>query len=419
MPPAVDARASATIIGGGPAGLMAAENLAGGGLEVAVYDHMPSLGRKLLLAGRGGLNLTHSESLDRFVARYGASADRLRPSIQHFDPTALRTWCEQLGQPTFAGSSGRVFPEAFRATPLLRSWLSRLDHAGVTAHTRHRWLGWANADATLDPTHLRFGRADGSTVDVWSDVVVFAMGGASWPWVGSDGGWVGEFHRAGVRVARLRPANCGVIVDWTTELLAQFEGAPLKNTSVSVGELRGRGDMVVTATGLEGGPVYALSAAIREQLDHHAGCELELDLVPDLDHDRLADRLRSGRSKDSISTVMRRVFGSSSVATGIVRDATRNRIPRDPDHLATLLKALPLRVESLAPIDRAISSAGGVVWDELDDRLMLRRLPACFVAGEMIDWEAPTGGYLVQACFSTAVTAAEGALLRLAQKRVN
>lgn len=269
MPPAPDARASATVVGGGPAGLMAAETLAAGGVAVSVYEHMPSLGRKLVLAGRSGLNLTHSESLEEFIGRYGESADSLDHSIRRFDPSSLRAWCEELGQPTFAGSSGRVFPEAFRATPLLRSWLSRLDQAGVVAHTRHRWLSWAGADdAPPDPTHLRFAGADGSPVEVASDVVVFAMGGASWPRVGSDGGWVTEFERAGVTVARLRPANCGVIVTWTTDFLARFEGVPLKNVSVGMGEHCSRGDLVVTSSGLEGGPVYALSSAVRPARSH-------------------------------------------------------------------------------------------------------------------------------------------------------
>lgn len=396
------ATGTATVIGGGPAGLIAAETLAREGFTVTVYDHMPSLGRKFLLAGRGGLNLTHSESLDDFIGRYDVPG-WMRPMLVAYEPERLRTWSESLGEPTFVGTSGRVFPRSFRATPLLRAWLRRLDDLGVTTLTRHRWTGW-----THDGGH-RFDRPDGSNLTVTADVTVIALGGASWPRVGSDGTWVSIFEGEGIEVTPLRAANAGVAITWTTGFADRFAGEPLKNVAVTAGTETVRGDAIVSAAGLEGGPIYAVGHAVRSALDASGSAEIGIDLHPDQTGDQLVDRLARRRVKDSTTTWLRRSLGLHPVAINLLREVTGNRIPADPAELAGLVKRVPLRIESMMPIERAISTGGGVARHELDDDLMLRRRPGTFVAGEMIDWEAPTGGYLLQASFSTGVVAALGA----------
>ncbi|GAA2720746.1 NAD(FAD)-utilizing dehydrogenase [Cellulomonas aerilata] len=395
------------MVGGGPAGLMAAEVLARAGVAVTVHERMPSVGRKLLMAGHGGLNLTHTEDRGPFLARYGDSADRLAPMLDVFGPDDLRDWCAGLGEPTFVGSSGRVFPQAFRATPLLRAWLARLTELGVTVRTRQRWTGWAP-----DGAGLRFLDREGVLSDITPDVTVFAPGGASWPQLGSDGGWVGPFGERDVAVAPLRPANVGVRVGWTETFADRFEGTPLKHLSLAVRGHHGppvRGDAMVTRSGLEGGPVYATGAAIRQALD--AGrCVLEVDLRPDLTVAQLTDRLRRRRPKDSASSWLRRSLALDPVAIALLRESGGGAVPDDPATTAALVKAVPVPVTGTMPIEEAISSAGGLAWSEVDVSLMLRRLPGTFVAGEMLDWEAPTGGYLLQASFSTGVVAARGAL---------
>lgn len=393
---------------------MAAEVLARAGVRVTIFDHMRSVGRKLLLAGRGGLNITHSEDFEAFVERYETDRPRLEPALTVFGPDDLRAWCAELGEPTFVGSSGRVFPESFRATPLLRAWLRRLDGQGATLRTGHRWLRWGyDSDGARDGRVSRFARPDGRRVDVEADVTVMALGGASRPRSGSDGGWVDEFVRSGIAVAPLRPANCGVRIGWTAVFAERFAGVPLKNVSLGVAGRSTRGDAMVTETGLEGGPVYAHSRAIRAAIDRDGRCRLTLDLHPDLAAGRLADRLRDRRrSKDSTSTWLRRA-GMAKVSVALLREVTHNRIPDDAGELARLAKAVPVEVRALMPIERAISTAGGVTFDEVDDSLMLRRVPGVFIAGEMLDWEAPTGGYLLQASLSTAVMAANGARTRL------
>jgi len=382
---------SATIVGGGPAGLMAAEVLARSGVAVTVHEHMPSVGRKLLLAGRGGLNITHSEPLDEMLARYGDASARLDPAIRAFGPTDLRSWCADLGEKTFVGSSGRVFPASFRATPLVRTWLTRLEQLGVKIEVRSRWLGWATTrDGTVDPRGLRFSRSDGSIDEVASDVTVLALGGASWPRVGSDGGWVDAFRRAGVAVGDLRPANCGVRIDWTGAFANRFAGTPLKNVAITAGNVTIRGDAMVTCQGLEGGPVYAVSRDVRELIDRNGRCTINVDLQPDLTVEQLTERLDRQRPKDSIGSSLRRTVGLSPVAVSLLREATGNRVPKVAQELAKLIKAVPVITTSTMPIARAISSAGGVSLDDLDESFMLRRVPGTFVAGEMIDWEAPT-----------------------------
>jgi uncharacterized flavoprotein (TIGR03862 family) len=390
---------------------MAAEMLAAGGAAVAVYEHMPSVGRKLLLAGRGGLNITHSEPIDDLVARYGDGADRLAASIRSFGPPELRAWCASLGEPTFVGSTGRVFPASFRATPLLRAWLSRLMRLGVTIEVGHRWQGWVRAsDGGVDPRRSVFSSSDGRTIEVSSDVTMLALGGASWPRVGSDGGWVDTVRHAGIEVTELRPANCGVRVDWTEDFGSRFAGVPLKNVAISVGPTSVRGDAMVTSQGVEGGPIYAQSTAIRDALDHDGHCTVTIDMHPDLTAAQLSERLEHRRPKDSLATSLRRTIGLTPVSVSLLREVTGNHLPTDSSDLAVLVKAVPLLVESTMPIARAISSAGGVRLSEVDESFMLHRLPGTFVAGEMLDWEAPTGGYLLQASFSTAVAAARGAL---------
>jgi uncharacterized flavoprotein (TIGR03862 family) len=391
------------VIGGGPAGLMAAERLAQAGLAVTIYDQMPSVGRKLLMAGRGGLNLTHSEDLGRFVERFAEALPHLRPAIEAFPPEALRRWSEGLGQETFVGSSGRVFPKAFKASPLLRAWLRRLESLGVAFALRHSWQGWDESG------NLLFTNAAGEIVTARPDAVVMALGGASWPRLGSTGAWVPLLEARGVAIARLRPANMGVKVAWSDLLRTRFEGQPLKRIALTFGGVTVRGEAVVTADGLEGGAVYALSAPLRNAIERAGEAILSVDLRPDITLQSLINRLAVPRKGQSTSTFLRKAAGLSPLDIALLREGSTD-LPADPEALARLIKAAPLRLTGLKPLDRAISTAGGVPFSEVDDHLMLRRMPGVFVAGEMLDWEAPTGGYLLQATLSTAVAAAEGVL---------
>jgi uncharacterized flavoprotein (TIGR03862 family) len=395
------------VIGGGPAGLMAAEVLAGGGARVTVYEGMPSLGRKFLLAGRGGLNLTHSENLARLLGRYGTAEPRLRPAIEAFAPAALIAWCEALGQPTFVGSSGRVFPKAMKTSPLLRAWLRRLDAAGVAFKQRHRWTGW-------DDTRSRVFATPDGPVTVKADAAVLALGGASWPQLGSSGAWVDVLSAAGIRIIPLQPANCGFLVPWSEIFRNRFAGAPLKRLELSFDAHRVRGEVLITKTGLEGGGIYALSAPLREAIAATGEAVLHIDLRPDIVLGALEQRLAAPRAKQSLSTFLRKAASLSPAEIGLLHEATLASSQRasamTPTALAALIKKVPVRLTGTGPIARAISTAGGIALDEIDEHFMLRRLPGVFVAGEMLDWEAPTGGYLLQASFSTAVAAGRGAL---------
>lgn len=395
---------TATVVGGGPAGLIAAEVLAGAGVTVTVYDRMPSVPRKFLMAGHGGLNITHSEERGPFLRRYGSSAAVLAPMIRTFGPADLRAWCEGLGEPTFVGSSGRVFPRSFRANPLVRAWLARLDELGVRIERRHRWTGWSEDGGLL------FADDGGAESRITSDAVVFALGGASWPQLGSDGGWVVPFAGRGVAVAPLLPANVGLRVTWSEIFAERFAGTPLKNVALTVrgaGVSPARGDAMTTRTGIEGGPVYAIGAAIHDALTD-GQCVLEIDLRPDLGRDELTARLRRRRPKDSAANWLRRSVGLDAVAVALLRET--GPLPSQPEAMADLIASVPVQVDATMPIERAISTAGGIAWSEVDETLMLRRIPGTFVAGEMLDWQAPTGGYLLQASFSTGVVAAQGAL---------
>ena len=383
------------VIGGGPAGLMAAEVLAHGGAAVTVHDQMPSPGRKLLIAGRGGLNLTHGEPLPAFLSRYGSARPRLEPAITAFPPEALVAWAEGLGQPVFTGTSGRIFPRALKSSPLLRAWLGRLAGLGVVLQARHRWEGWDETGA------LRFATPDGP-VTSRPAAVVLALGGASWPRLGSDGGWTALLPG----VAPLRPANCGFLVPWSDIFRQRFEGTPLKRIAVEFAGQRVRGEALITVGGIEGGAVYALSAPLREAIAGGGPVTLRLDLRPDVGAPELAARLDGPRGGQSLANHLRRA-GLPPVAVGLVQEALHAGVSAP---LSALVKALPLRLTGPAPIARAISSAGGVGWGEVDERFMLRARPGVFLAGEMLDWEAPTGGYLLQGCFSTGAAAGRGVL---------
>lgn len=376
------------IIGGGPAGLMAAERLAGAGRAVTIFDRMPSLGRKFLLAGRGGLNITHSEPLDRFLARYGPAAAALAPAIDAFSPKDMRAWCDGLGQASFVGTSGRVFPLAFKATPLLRAWLRRLAGLGVQFRPSHRWAGWTDSGA------LRFHAAAGP-VEIEAATTLLALGGASWPRLGADGAWTAILRDAGIPLTPLRPDNCGVHAAWSGHFRERFAGEPLKRIEARIGAHTARGEAIVTAEGLEGGVIYALGRPIREALERAGEAALQFDLRPDLDAAELGRRM-GGRGL-SRANAWRRA-GLSAAAAGLLRETGG-----EP-------KRAVVRLTGLAPIARAISTAGGIALDALDEGFMLRARPGTFVAGEMLDWDAPTGGYLLQACFSTGWHAAGGML---------
>src|ERR1700726_3338163 len=401
------------VIGAGPAGLMAAEVLASGGAGVTVYDAMASAGRKLLMAGRGGLNLTHSEPLPEFLKRYGEAMPQLAPAISAFPPDALRQWSDALGQPTFVGSSGRVFPKAFKASPLLRAWLRRLDSMGVQFALRHRWTGWD------DNGRLSFQAPNGqSAVDI--SATVLALGGASWPRLGSDGAWVDTLAAKSVSVTRLRPANCGFTVAWSDIFRARFEGQPLKAAALSVGAHTVRGEAMITRTGIEGGAIYALSADLREAIENSGQATLHVALRPDFEMSELTARLSAPRGKQSFSNWLRKAAHLSPVAIGLLQEAAIASgavlSSLSVASLAGLINDVPIKLSGVAPIARAISTAGGISFDELDADFMIRRLPGVFAAGEMLDWEAPTGGYLLQACFATGSAAGRGALKWLERK---
>ncbi|MBI3440535.1 MAG: TIGR03862 family flavoprotein [Proteobacteria bacterium] len=400
--PAKKRPADIAIIGGGPAGLMAAEIIATAGLPVTVYERKPTLGRKFLMAGRGGLNLTHSENLDTFMMRYGAAAGRLRPAIENFSPADLRAWCEGLGQPTFIGTSGRIFPESFKASPMLRAWKVRLDQLGVKFVFQRQWMGWSDAG------QLNFTTPEGKTEHIKADATILALGGASWPRLGSDGSWVEILKQYNIAVTPLRPANCGFIVAWSEIFQSRFAGQPLKPVTLSFGGCIAQGEMVITANGLEGSALYALSAALRDEIDKSGATMLMLDLRPGLSSAALANRLSAPRGTLSFSNFLRKAGGLSPVAVGLVREIGDKNVQNlSPSSLTALIKAMPIRLEASFSLDRAISTAGGIVLDGLNDHFMLKNRPGVYAVGEMLDWEAPTGGYLLQASFSTAVMAAK------------
>jgi uncharacterized flavoprotein (TIGR03862 family) len=402
------ATARVAVIGGGPAGLMAADVLARGGVRVDVFDAMPSVGRKFLLAGKGGLNLTHSEPLGAFLTRYGAAQSRVAAWLHAMGPDELRAWANSLGIETFVGTSGRVFPTQMKAAPLLRAWLQHLRHEGVAFHVRHRWTGWGTDGA------WSFATRDGER-RVVADAVILALGGASWSRLGSDGAWVPLLQARGVTVTPLRSANCGFDVAWSDHLRARYAGAPLKSVAVAFDDadgrrVEGRGEFTITQHGVEGGLIYALSAPLRDSIAARGDVVIYLDLAPDRTRQRIANEIAQPRGSRSWSSHLQRTIGLRGVKAALLREAAPPQTFDDTQRLAAAIKALPLRLVATRPLDEAISSAGGVALDGIDDRLMIRMLPGVFCAGEMLDWEAPTGGYLLTACFASGRVAGAGAL---------
>jgi uncharacterized flavoprotein (TIGR03862 family) len=405
----------AIVIGGGPAGLMAAEVLAAGGARVDLYDAMPSVGRKFLLAGKGGMNITHAEDYDAFVGRYGSRAAAVKAWLDAFPPEQVRAWIHGLGVDTFVGTSGRVFPTDMKAAPLLRAWLHRLREMGVVFHMRHRWLGWRDGA-------LVFATPAGETlVDARGAATVLALGGASWPRLGSDGAWVPQLAERGVAVAPLVPSNCGFDVDWSAHFTERHAGAPLTTVALALeGEAFRKGQFVVTETGIEGSLVYALSAPIRDRIARDGHATVLLDLLPDHDARRVLDEVTRPRGARSMASHLQSRLGIKGVQSGLLHEALSKADYADPAKVARALKALPLVLRRPRPISEAISSAGGVRFEALErDGTMLRELPGVFVAGEMVDWEAPTGGYLLTACFGSGRAAGRMALDWLRQGALN
>ncbi len=390
------------VIGGGPAGLMAAEQAVQQGARVVVFEAMPTVGRKLLMAGKSGLNITHAEDRSAFDTRYGAARAPLQAALDAFSAPELRDWCAALGVETFVGSSGRVFPKAMKASPLLRAWLTRLVAQGVEIRTRHRWTGFA-ADG------LTFDTPAGQVVEDF-DATVLALGGASWPRLGSDAAWVPILEQRGVAVSAFRPANCGFEVGWSEVMTARFAGQPIKAIVARSAAGRIAGEFVVTRWGIEGSLVYAHSAALRDAVERDGTAQLELDLAPGRAVERLAQDLARQPAKASLSNRLRKGAGLDGVKLGLLRECVPDLATRTPDTLAAAIKSVPLNVKRPRPIAEAISVAGGIGWDGMDERFMLKAMPGIFVAGEMLDWEAPTGGYLLTACFATGRAAGQAAV---------
>ena len=399
--------ATVVIIGGGPAGLMAAEAAAAAGAEVGLYDAMPSVGRKFLLAGKGGLNLTHSEPMEAFLSRYGPRRALIEPAIRSLPPSALRAWARELGVETFVGTSGRIFPIDLKAAPLLRAWLRGLRKAGVQFFVRHRWCGWDEQGG------LRFMNADGSAT-VQADSVVLALGGGSWPHFGSDAAWVPILTERKVPIAPLKPANCGFDIQWSDHFRTKFAGQPVKTVRITVHTIDGAviqrmGEFVITANGVEGGIIYMVSASIRDVISAKGMATVCLDLVPDRTLQRLTADLLEPRGKRTIATLLKRRAGIAGVKAGLLYEAVPKHVWSEPARLAAALKCLPLTFVSPRPLEESISTAGGVSFQALDAGLMLRAIPGLFCAGEMLDWEAPTGGYLITACLATGRLAGQAA----------
>jgi uncharacterized flavoprotein (TIGR03862 family) len=409
----------AVVVGGGPAGLMAAEVLAGAGVEVHVFDAMPSVGRKFLLAGKGGLNLTHSEPPEIFVTRYGARQPQIEPLLKIFGAAELRDWAKALGVETFVGTSGRVFPKDLKAAPLLRAWLHRLRAAGVQFHMRHRWTGWSDQGG---PGALTFATPhDPNPVRVQADAVVLALGGASWARLGSDGAWAGLLGARGINIAPLQPANCGFDVGsagrtgWTDHFKTRFAGQPFKSVAIAFTDSQGRsfsrrGEFVATATGVEGSLVYAASSLLRDEIAAHGSATFHLDLLPDKTPERVLAEVAHPRGSRTLSSHLKSRLGLDGIKASILHELLDKNELAQPARLAEAIKALPIRLVAARPIIEAISTAGGVPFEALDEHLMLKQLPGVFCAGEMLDWEAPTGGYLMTACFASGRRAGEGVL---------
>ena len=429
--------ARVAVIGGGPAGLMAAEALASGGVQVDVYDAMPSVGRKFLMAGKGGMNITHSEPLDAFLGRYGARREQIAALLDVFGPDALRAWLHELGVETFVGSSGRVFPTGMKAAPMLRAWLHRLRESGVRFHMRHKWVGWDGADSMddVDNPHDRYtgntGKRDHTAQHTLRfmtpageqqlrvDSVIFALGGGSWPRLGSDAAWVPLMSAHDVPVATLRPANCGFDANWSDYFRERFAGLPVKPVAIALtgkdgNAQRRQGEFVITETGIEGSLVYALSAPIRERILADGEVTITLDLTPALTAQHVLDEVTRPRGSRSMSTHLQSRIGLGGVKLGLLHEALSKEAFADTALLAQTIKALPLTLVRPRPIEESISSAGGVPFEALDSRLMVGHVPGAFCAGEMLDWEAPTGGYLLTACFASGLVAGRGALAYLA-----
>lgn len=382
---------------------MAAEVLSQAGIQVDVYDAMPSVGRKFLMAGKGGMNITHSEPLADFLTRYGSRREQIEPLLQTFSPVALREWIHGLGVDTFVGTSGRVFPTDMKAAPLLRAWLHRLRENGVRFHMRHRWSGW-NEDG-----ELRFSTPDGETF-IDAATTVLALGGGSWPQLGSDGTWVTPLQQRGIDITPLRPSNCGFDIAWSDHFRERFVGEPLKSVAASFGDVRKQGECLITEHGIEGGLIYALSAPLRDEIESKGSATLQLDLLPDWSAQRVLTEVSHPRGSRSLSSHLQSRLGLKGVKANLLREALSAEQMNDASLLAATIKSLPLKLIATRPLREAISSAGGVTFDSLDANLMLIKSPGIFCAGEMLDWEAPTGGYLLTACFASGRVAGSGAL---------
>ncbi len=408
-----DQSPTVAVIGGGPAGLMAAEVLSQAGIRVDLYDAMPSAGRKFLMAGKGGMNITHSEPLELFLSRYESRQSSIKPLLDLFGPEAVRAWVNTLGFDTFIGSSGKVFPEEMKAAPLLRAWLHRLRADGVRFHMRHQWLGWHE-------DMLRFLTPSGEQL-IKADALVLALGGASWPRLGSTGAWLPLLEAYGVAIAPLQASNCGFDVGWSQFFRDRFAGQPLKSVQVSFTNTAGitvcqQGEMIVSTEGVEGNLIYKLSAPLRELINLKGKAELQLDLAPGRSKQFLLDKLSAPRGKNSLANHLRKQLGIDGVKAALLREALPRDAMENPLRLAQSIKALPINLRATRPIDEVISSAGGVAFEALDDKLMIKVLPGVFCAGEMLDWEAPTGGYLLTACFASGRVAGNGVLAWLKNK---